>query len=115
MFRKSTIKKREVRINEICDAEILVDQMCEELARFRQHGSSQYVVVLGVKIRIRSRRIDPIEVQPLIQKIVNEAFAALVRQHAADLFVECFWIGESSLTGKLKQLHIGRAAPQEIG
>ena len=96
------------------DAEVFLDEMSEEEPRFGQHGPTQDVIVFRVQVLVWRGGVDQFQIQPLVKEFVDEPVAACVGEHAADLSVQCFYVGELSVTGKLKQFLIGRAAPEEV-
>ena len=65
MFGEPPIHKREVRVDDVADAKILLDEFRKEQFRLFENCPAQQFVILGIEFFIRCRCVDFVEPQPL--------------------------------------------------
>ena len=115
MFGEPPVEEREFGIDQISCREILVDQLSKELSSFLQHRLTQYVIVLREKFLIGSRRVDILEPQPLIQKIVQEAIGLLIVEHSIHLTRQNVRFVQLVFRSEAEQLIVRQTLPEKVG
>src|SRR5205814_1913592 len=65
MLRQPVVEHRKVRLDEIHDAQIVLQQLVEEAPRLSKERPLQQLVVFGIEPNIGRRRIDLPQIEPL--------------------------------------------------
>ena len=103
-----------VRVQELKSAAVFAQNVAEEHLGLGAESLADVVVEIGEHQQIRNDlRLQVAELQPLPGEIVYQGVRAVIREHAVHLSGEHFGFPKPPRCGRIEQLFIGDAAPQE--
>ena len=85
MLCKPAIQEREVRVDQLADPEVVVDEFGEKQFRLAEHRSREAVVELGVEPRVWAGGTQFVEPERLSGKVFREPLCARVVEHPINL------------------------------
>ena len=110
MTREPLVDEREVGVEQVDDAAVLLHDRAEEQLRLALERLAQIAVPVG---RIRPGILQVAEQQPLAGEVVDERLRPRIRQHAAHLLFERRRILQRAASRLGQQLLVRDAAPEE--
>ena len=85
MFRQPAVEHREIGVDEIGQAQVVLQQLLEEQIRLLEHRALEHVVVFGIEDVARNGGVDLAQVEPLADEVLGERRRLAVLEHAFDL------------------------------
>ena len=113
MLREAFVHERVVGSQQIDDAAVLAKHALQKQGGFTFEGVPQTEVEVGKQSRARRLRVHITQVQPLRGKIGRKRLGAGIAKHPAHLLIQHGSIAQLAPHGKLEQLLVRNAAPQE--
>ena len=111
---QAAVEKCEIRIDQVSDAQVLIDHRLKKLMRFVEHRLLHDDVEVAVQPRVRLGEIDQLEIEPFGCEVSNEVLAAVVSEHPLDLLFDHPGFCQLACGCLLKQLLVGHPVPQEV-
>ena len=92
MHGQLLVEHREVGLDEMARAEVLLDQLAEVGPRFGDHRVLQVRIEFGIEFLIRIGRGDLSQLQPLAEEVVDEPLRLRGFQQAFDFRLQDVWL-----------------------
>lgn len=109
------VEDGEVGVDEVRDGKVFFEEVAEEALGFANHRFLKHGVELGEEFFGGRGEFDFPKSEPLAGEVFEEAFALGVGEHALDLRVTDFRIGEFSSGGEVEKFLVGHGGPEEVG
>ena len=93
----------------------MLDEFSKERSRFGEHGVAKILAIFGIERAVWCRQIDLSQVQPLIQKMVDEPLRFRVREHSIHLGMQDVRPPQVLPTCECEKFLVGHRIPKKIG
>src|SRR5438552_2741381 len=104
-----------VRVKEIEDGTVLLDEIEEEVDRFFEHGFAQVVIEAFKTLAVDAVVLfETAEIEPIAAELCDEAEDAIVVEHPASLGQENFRFVKVARGGVIEQFLVRHGGPEEI-
>ena len=113
VLREPIVREGVIGQQQIGDAAILSKLIGDEQLGFLRHRFAQVFVEFGIQLRIGDEAGNLAQLEPPCREPLDERIRARIAQHAAHLLLEHRGIFQLAARGRIQQLLVGNAAPQE--
>jgi hypothetical protein len=110
--RQTLVQERVIGVQQVENAAVLAHHRSEKQSGLFQHRGPHPLTEPGKTLRVGRKAIEPLQLQPLKGKVVDQSLRFRILQHPLDLGIQVR--AQTTLRGKLRQLVVGHGAPQEI-
>ena len=113
VLRQPLVQERVVRVEQIEDAAILPDDAVEEQLGLAAEGLPQVVVKVEEQLGAGPEPVNVADLQPLAGEVAHQRLRPWIREHPLHLAIKSRRFMQRVLLGRIQQLVIRDAAPQE--
>ena len=115
MLGQRLVQERVVGRQEIQDAAVLTEDAVQEQLGFTHEGGAHALVEIAEQVHVRLLGFDVAQEQPLGGEVGHQGSAARIGQHAVHLPAQDVGLAQGSRGGRIQQLVVGDAGPEEEG
>ena len=115
MFGETSVEHGPVGIEELAQAEIVLQHLAEKRRRLLDHALFQIVVVVGIKLPVGSEHAHATQLQPLARERVRKGVRLGVAHHAAHFRAQDVRLVQLALAREIEEPLVGHCAPKKIG